>query len=662
MTNSTENKNNTSTKQQQTKSFKKNGPLRTGAIVPSIILLVVFWGYFKFFLDHNLRSLMEWTGTLINGAQVDVGYVKTSFIKGSFELGYLQVTDKNQPQRNILQVNKVHFQFLWDALLRAKFVIADASITNIQTMTPRKHPGKVLPPSPPKKESGPGIVEDVQTSIMKQAESQFSKNILGDAAHLLEGSDPSDYLKKIEGELKTSAQIKVLEATLKEKEKIWQERIKKLPKKEELEALGQKAKQLKFDTKNPVEFAKSIKEADKLLKEADQTLRTVSETGKNLNSDIELYSKSFKDLDRLIQEDLNDIKSRLKLPKIDAADFSKSIFLHLFAQKLAGVWKYVALAKQYMPPAKTTKKGETTSAADETFVPPKRGQGKTYRFPLAKGYPLFLLKHAGISSSFTESQTGESNYSGNISGEIKNFTSDPELLGLPATMQIKGNFPGQGIQGLDLFAQFDHTKIPAKETLKIKVESYPVTRQSFSESTDLNFTMEQAIGQFHLFAEIVDGNVQVQLNNSFQKIKYLIAAKNKILQEILTNIINGIPVINVNAQASGPWTQLNFNLNSNLGDELSRGLKQQFQAKLDEANVRIKKLIDSVVGNQKEKLNANFSKIKDQMTGELNKSKNDLEKAQKDLQKNAKSTEKNNGLKNLEQQGKDLLKKFKFGG
>ncbi len=66
---------------------------------------------------------------------------------------------------------------LWDALLRAKVVVDEASINNIQALTPRKSPGYVVPPSPPAQ--GKSIVEKAQDQVLAQTRKQFNQNFLG---------------------------------------------------------------------------------------------------------------------------------------------------------------------------------------------------------------------------------------------------------------------------------------------------------------------------------------------------------------------------------------------------------------------------------------------------------------------------------------------------
>src|SRR5690606_2812745 len=143
---------------------KKKGPIRYEAILPVLILSLITFVYFTYYFDRHLKTVIEYVATQANGAEVNVDSVDTSFLRASFDLNRLQVTDKDNPARNLVEVGNVHFQYLWDALLRMKFVVEDASITNIQLFSPRSRPGKVLPPEPAK----PSKMDELQQKVISQ--------------------------------------------------------------------------------------------------------------------------------------------------------------------------------------------------------------------------------------------------------------------------------------------------------------------------------------------------------------------------------------------------------------------------------------------------------------------------------------------------------------
>jgi len=120
---------------------KAPGPIRHGAVVPTLILALICFAFFKFVLDYGIKRGVEWGVSHAQGAEVDVGSVHTSFLRGSFTLNNLQITNKEDPTQNVLQIGQIRFALSWDALLRLKFVITDAGIDGIALYTPRRSRG-----------------------------------------------------------------------------------------------------------------------------------------------------------------------------------------------------------------------------------------------------------------------------------------------------------------------------------------------------------------------------------------------------------------------------------------------------------------------------------------------------------------------------------------
>ena len=642
MTNSTE-----------TKPPKKLGPIRTGAVVPSLILIVLIGVYFAFFFDGNLRRALEYAGTHINGAEVDVARVSTSFLHANLEINGIQLTDKEHPELNTIEVGAIKWQMSWDALLRAKILVDEASILNIQALTKRKNPGYVVPPPPPEVKDGkPTALDQVQAEVAAEAKKKYNGNFLGDVAGVLGGTDYKDQLKNIEGSLKSDAKIKMLEKELNDKKIQWEERIKALPQGKELEAYNVRIKALKFDINNPGELAKNIGEAQKIINEAQDKVKQIDQTQKDLKGDVGNYQQAYKDLEKMVREDIRDMQSRLKLPNIDAKEFSQQLFMNMIEKKLGSMAKYVELARQYAPPKKTEAQQAEAKAAQ--VVPPKRGSGKNYRFPITTGYPLFWLKHAAISSEVSSSE-----YSGNVKGEIKDLTTDPPFIGKPTLILVHGEFPKQDVTGVDAKITLDDTTNTARESMVMKVSHFPVAPTTLSDAPDVRLALQKASGESEINATFVNQEITMNMRNNFNQIQYDLQAKNKIVQELIDAVLKGIPVVNVNADIKGSFSNFDVHINSNLGDELSKGFQKQLQAKINEAQAQLKNLVDTKIGAEKNKLKAQLDSFSGGLTKDVDGKKGDADKVVKQAQDQF-NAQKGGGTKKLEEEGKKLLKGLGF--
>lgn len=633
------------------KKTKKKGPIRFEAIIPVTIITGILVAYFIFLFDSNLKLGLELAGTYTHGAEVNIGKLKTSFTEPSIEIRNIQITDKNKPTRNIVQIGRIKLALLWDALLRVKVVVPEASIENIQALSPRKNPGRLIPKSEMK---GTGISQ-VEDAIVEQTKKDYEGNVLGDVANLLGGSNPSDQLKNIESELKASGKIKELELTLKEKEKAWKQRLETLPGGKDLKSLETRFKRLKFNSKNPLQFAKDLREADKILKEADKKVKQISQTGKDLNSDLKSTDQSFKQIEKMVQQDIKDIQTRLKIPEVNGSEFSKKMFGKMIAEKLGSYAKYIEMGREYMPPKKS--KDEKVAEKGD-FIPRERGKGKNINFPVTTGYPLFWLQKAKVSSEVSDSNE----YSGNIEGEITDFSTSPASLKNPARIRIKGDFPKQQITGVDLDATIDHRTNKPTEKVDLKIASYPVGQQKLANSSDVTFNIADSQGQLHLIAVQNQSDVKMKISNWFKSVDYEVDAKSSLVKDVLDGVAADVKTISVQADATGGWSSLDWHIKSNLGNAITQAFKKQLDAKIKEAKAKIEKLVNGKIAGEKKKLEAQYGKVKSQVDDALKSKKSEVDKAKQQV-KNQISQKKKSGsnpAKKLEKEGKKLLKGLGF--
>ncbi len=630
---------------------KRQGPIRWEAIAPLTIVVGVIWAYFFFFFDTHARHGLEYIGTQANGAEVNIAELKTSFWRASLEVNGIEITNAETPAKNIVELGTMKWQMLWDALLRGKVVVEDASILDIRVGTIRKKPGRVLPPDPP----GDSKFQKLKEEALANAEKQFSQNVLGDAAALLQGADPAKQLTSIGDELKSSQRIKELEAELKKKQAEWNDRIAKLPKNEEIQNFEKRGKAIKLDGfTNPMEVQQSIQQIDALVKDVDAKAKEVQSTSAAVGSEMKTMQTSFDQLKSFVDNDIKDLQARLKIPSLDAGSIAKSVFGPLILSRVRQAEKYMTKARQFMPP----KKSAEEKAEFEKPKPQERITGKNYKFGRPKAYPLFWLKKAALSSK--ETPDGPS---GDMTGELHNVTDDQPMLGLPLTLSFKGRFPSSKIEDVKGLVTIDHRTESPVESLEISVGSYPITEQKLIQSEEVQLGFKQATGSTRAKIELKDQMVAMTIQSTFDKISYDVSAKAPMVDEILKAIIAGLPKVTLNAGIKGSWTSLQFDFESNLGRELQNGFERQLQVKINEAKAKLQAMIDDVIGKEKNKLLGEFASSSGDITkvlqgkeGAVNGLKANLEKEKNKALNEQKSKLGNEAGKAVE----DLKKKFGF--
>jgi len=611
---------------------KKKGPLRFEAIIPMLIIVVLIWAYFFFLFDTHLKWGLQTAATNLNGAEVDIADVETNFLKGSFHINGVQVTNAEEPSKNTVEVGQLRFQFLWDALLRMKFVVNEAAVEKIQVATTRKSPGYIVP----------------QKSEDLQAPSGSSNKALDQAAEMLTKNIDMSELNSIKLEnSKALAKIEELKAELPLKQKLWKETVDGMPSAKDFQSLQSRVQQLKVGgTSNPAELQAQVQQAQALINEANDKSNQLKSKVNFLNTDINNFSGSVSSVDSLVQEDIRTVESKLKLPALDTEGLARSLFGEELFAKFIKYKRYALMAKKYMPPKK--------EKDEDILVPRSRAEGVNIEFPITTGYPLFWLQKAVFSSKADGSPFG-----GDVSGEIRDVTSNPALIGRPVVATFKGDFEKTQVRNINAKIILDHRQAPATQSLTASVGSFPVEGKMFSKSESAQFGFSEALGHGQVEAFAKGDQVSIQFINFFDHIDYLVDSNNEQMKGILVNVTKDIPKVTLNAKATGSWTQLQWDIDTNLARELSQGFSKQITGKLNEARQKIREAVESKIGKQKSELNQQFQSAQAPVQKQVKEKEQEVQKLQASAQSKLKEVQNqatSQGTKSLD----DIKKKFGF--
>ncbi|MEK6553839.1 MAG: hypothetical protein AABZ31_01250, partial [Bdellovibrionota bacterium] len=269
------------------------------------------------------------------------------------------------------------------------------------------------------------------------------------------------------------------------------------------------------------------------------------------------------------------------------------------------------------------------------------------------------LKKASISSKATDA-----GFSGDLSGSLTDVSTDPHIVPDPIVFKLAGRFPKQQINGLNILATLDHRTERAKQDVSIDIASYPVLDFKLADDSDIQLALSKASGALKFTGHLEGGQFAIQAKNEFSQLGYNIEAKSKVLDEAITAILNGIPMIDVNASAAGTWTKFDLDINSNLGREMGRGLERYVKAKIDEMKAKIREQIDARIKGKRGELDESFNKMRGQVDKVLGEKRAEMEKEKDQIEKSNSGTgtasPKDKAKDALKEKGKDLLKKFKF--
>ncbi|HEY8271516.1 MAG TPA: TIGR03545 family protein [Pseudobdellovibrionaceae bacterium] len=654
------------------KNKKTQGPIRWNAVIPFLIICALTFIYFHFFFDFNLRKAFEWAGYKSVGAEVNIANLETSFFKASLRIQGIEITDAEKPLQNTIEIGDIRWGMSWDALLRGKILVNEAMIENIQFNTSRKYAGRVAPPEPPPK-PGPGMLEKeaekLKEEALAKAQQHYADNMLGDLAAILGGTDAKAQLGKIEGSLVSKKKAQEIEADIKSKQKFWDDKVKTLPQGKDIQALGDRLNKIKTkDFKTPQELQFSLQELDAVLKQGDIYYKQIGSTGQDLEKDLKKIDADIKELDVLIKADIKALETRFRIPSINTKELTRALFNKYLGKYMAKINHYRAMAEKYIPPKYMDKitgkdQGKSEDGDEISIQPHPREKGISYEFGRKNSYPLLWIKKAAISS-----QAGMAPKSGNIRGQILDITSNQVLTGRPTVATINGDFPTEQIKDLLLKLVLDNTKADSLVTYQISVGSYPIAGTDLVTSSDVKISLTSAVGKLNIDGQLKAlREFKMNLNNQFTTTNFKISAKDGNIDSILKNTFSSLPIINLIGSASGYLPSISFEVTSNLGSELEKGLRKQVEVKIAEARKQINAYINQEVGKQREQIDNQVKQVREQVEREVKKIQDQLNTQKKQAEakvEQAKKDAENQAKKKLGEQGQkaveDLKKKFGF--
>lgn len=569
---------------QAKKKWISKTPFRLEALVPLSIIFGLFYLYAITFFDFHLKKTMEWSLSFLNKAEVNIENVSTSLIQGRLIIENVEVTNREKPDENLVQLGRFDFHLNMYALLHARILIENSSLEDIGFYTPRRRPGRVLPID--------GDAEDMSSrlrrEVLAEVQDQYGGTLLADMAALVEGESLNLLTDEIESLMTARERVSELSDGVKSKQETWSQRVDEFE--ENHTSLKLKIESFSLDSSRP---DRSLREIRTLLEDSKSQLNQIRDHRRTFRSDLEEVRQFPRQVDRFISDDINNIRSRMRIPSLDRESFAMAMFGRLFGDLVSQYVVYSEAAKKYMPPQRETEE----STEQEVFVPRERFQGETFQFTRDGGYPLFWLKSAKISSSDANRA-----WSGRFEGRAENLTTSPEIIGEQGIVSLEGDLLEQGIEGFMAELRLHHHDKPFRQQFHLKAERFPARPLQLSQSDRLRlgFTAEYAQVEFeatNTMPEELDGSAEIDIRytHRFLTPSFDIDSSSRSFERILNNSFSPLGEVSLEARAHGGIRNLRWRVQSNLASALEKGIQGEVRDRIRAEEKRVRNQVESMV-------------------------------------------------------------------
>lgn len=554
--------------------------MRWTYLIPRVLIVAMVWAFFAFGMDPLLRYTAVQSLQSATGAKVEMAGVRTKFFPPTLTIQNVALASARRPGKNLVQFDEMHFSLQPSSLSHRRFVVEDGHLTGVRFDTDRTDDGQLEKVEEPVDEEPSWVSEkltelgnDWLTNLTEQVKSELDPNTL------------ETYRLGRETYSKWDGRFDDMSSRAKELEP----RVKQL--------------KVRFENAKNGDTLQQIEQYLAVSQEAELLIREAQEFQAELKGIVPEVREDFKLLNASRERDQEKIRHKLELLKPDGRRITQALLGKPMYRQLQQILTWVETAREYQ------------SELGKQVKPP-RNAGRDFEFAIRNPAPDFLLKRLTLSGQMSiHGETVPFN------ATLSDVTEDPKLLKRPCVMELIA----EGSRPLNLRITHDAT---GEETISEMIASYadsnPMPLMAGKpQETCLTGTMSDLSWRtrLRLVRNRIDGTID--LDSQLGNLKF--EAPENVRTEIVdaaNQALTSLSVLNARVVLGGTLRDPDIKLESDVGEQISEGVKHAFTQQVDIAKERLVAEVNTFAGEQIEKLTGRFKGEYDQL---MTKNKDVLE-------------------------------------
>ncbi|MCK5335196.1 MAG: TIGR03545 family protein [Gammaproteobacteria bacterium] len=567
--------------------------IRVKGLLGLVTVTVLVVSSLFLFSGTIVKSILQSQLSSANGAEVNIDRVEVGYWPFNIVVIGIQVTDRDQPELNLVAIEQASLEISTNSLLKGLFVANDLRLDEIVFSTQRGTPGEIYAEAEKKAK---------QTAPVDQ------KSDTGLASTSFELPDINELMNK--ADLKTEAAFTAVDNQATLTKQNWIEIQTWLDDKKKWKAYETRYKELEKTIKKGSlkEKVKALKDLKQLRKEVKAEVKQFKQYQKKIKADIKSLDETYKHAKKAPAKDWEKLKSSYSIDTGNIGNISRLLFDDDIAS-------YLVLANKYY------KKIEPYIEEETKDVPVERDRGRIIRFEDFDPEPAFLIKKAAFTTVLP---------SGMFEGEARNIGFEQHINQKPATIKLKAkqlnHSKAENISMLFDFRKKNQSVIEFFYDIKQrKIEQYKI-----ASGKTLPLVMESALLDFEINAALINTKLNASIRSQFKEVAF--SSQRKTTEKNMASMIAAamleVDHFDINAGITGTIKQPKLKIQSDLDTILNKHLKARFEQVKRDYELELKKKLNEKYADKIKKVEKSLS--------ELNKYKQVLEKKQNELGKNLK--------------------------
>lgn len=577
-----------------------------GPLLLFLLILVVLW---ILFADRIARREAASNLSETLGTEVDIASLRIREADAAVDIGGLAIADPRDRMRNLIEAGTITVDLDPVPLTEKKIVIDQLRLSGLRFLTGRKTPARPADPNSP---AGKLLRE---TEQWVQDKFQFPKLALGRI-------DTVKSLVLNPEQLGTVKAAKTLLGTVDSTRDAFEQGLAALELKSLVDSSTALANQLaKTDPKTlgltgVRNSVTSVQKAIDRIKQAKGSLQTLEQTAKSSLGELQ---KGLQDVNAARLKDYAFARGLLQLPSLDAPDIGASLFGQQSTDYFQQALYYAKIVQRYVPPG----------LQPWNRPGPKRTRlaGTTVEFPKEKEYPRFLLRQGDIDLAL--GSAAQNTFKASFAG----ITSQPALLGRPATLVARGRVGGDSPVSIDLSAMSRHFGSSPRDSLVARVAGVSLPAIPFP---GLPFSVspgKSTLGfGFSLAGDRLTGMWEISSDQVAWKADSARLQGASLVESTVWRVISGLSELQVRAELGGTIDKPTLKVRSNLDDAIATRLQGLVGEELAKAEQKARAAVDQLVSQQVAALDTKVNELQSQALARLPVERGQLDGAQQQLE------------------------------